>query len=154
MSLHEKPYVIFPDVLKRWSFQKNLRWNIIFFVLSGKVIFLFPENRILHLDEKWKMIFLKKKYMEIWYFRQMFWKDGLFNKITPEYDLSCIIWEGGIFFPKAWFFSLDGKRKMIFVKKNMEIWYFLYIRTGVTNVKQRPSARNKIKDKLIPQRNT
>ena len=153
MSLHEKPYIIFPDVLKRWSFQKNLRWNIIFFVLSGKVIFLFPENKILHLDEKWTMIFLKKNT----------WKYDIFVKCSENmvYSIklhrnmiSCIIWEGGIFFPKAWFFSLDGKRKMIFVKKNMEIWYFLYIRTGVTNVKQRPSAKNKIKDELIPQRNT
>ena len=34
---------------------------MIFLVLSGKVIFLFPENMILTPDGKWKMIFLKKK---------------------------------------------------------------------------------------------
>ena len=59
-------------------FPKHLHWNIIFLVLSGKVMFLFPENMIL--DGKWKMIFLKKKYTEIWYFVQTFWKDGLFKK--------------------------------------------------------------------------
>ena len=29
--------------------------------------------------------------MGIWYFLQIFWKDGLSIKITLEYDLSCII---------------------------------------------------------------
>ena len=31
------------------------------------------------------------------------------------------------FFPKIWSYSLDGKWKMIFLKKYLEIWYFLYI---------------------------
>ena len=31
---------------------------------------------------------------------------------------------------------------------------FLYIRTGVTNIKPRPSAKNKVKDELISQKNT
>ena len=41
-------------------FPKELHWNITFLVLSGKMIFLFPENMILPLDGKWKVIFLKK----------------------------------------------------------------------------------------------
>ena len=53
-SLHGKPYFLFPDVLKRWSFQKKLRWNMIFLVLLGKMIFLFPENMILPLRRKMK----------------------------------------------------------------------------------------------------
>ena len=40
---------------------KKLRWNSIFPVLSGMIIFLFPENMILPADGKWKMIFLKNK---------------------------------------------------------------------------------------------
>ena len=35
-------------------FPKNLRWNMIFLVLSGKMIFLFPENNILHVRRKMK----------------------------------------------------------------------------------------------------
>ena len=50
-----------------------------------------------------------------------------FQKIPLEYDPSCIIREYGIFFPKIWSYSLDGKWKMIFLKKYLEIWYFLYI---------------------------
>ena len=50
-----------------------------------------------------------------------------FQKIALEYDLSCIIREYRIFFPKIWSYSLDGKWKMIFLEKYLEIWYFLYI---------------------------
>ena len=41
--------------------------------------------------------------MEIRYFFQMFRKDGLFKRIAQEYDLSCIIWKDGIFFPQKWY---------------------------------------------------
>ena len=78
-------------------------------------------------------IFLEK-YMEIWYFLQKFQKDGLLKKIALEYDPSCIIWKNGFFSQKKHdIFSLDGKLKMIFLKKYMEIWYFLYLRGGVTD---------------------
>ena len=77
LSLHEKPYFLFPDVLKRQSFQKKLRWNMIILV-SGKMIFLFLENMILPPGRKMKDDLSQK--MEIWYFLQMFWKDGLSKK--------------------------------------------------------------------------
>ena len=35
-------------------FPKKLRWKLIFLVLSGKMIFLFPENMILHVISKMK----------------------------------------------------------------------------------------------------
>ena len=62
------------------------------------------------------------------FFFQMFWKYDLSKKIALEYDLSCIIryqesWY--FFFPKISSYSLDGKWKMIFLKKYMEIRYFL-----------------------------
>ena len=60
-------------------FPKNSRLNMIFFVISGKMVFLFSR----------------------------------------KYDI----------------FSLGGKwKKMIFIKKRVEIWYFLYICVGVTGV--------------------
>ena len=53
-------------------------------------------------------------------------------------------------------FSLDGKWKMIFLKKYMEIWYFLYICINATNMKlpfykksQRWSSPEKIHLKVI-----
>ena len=44
-STAEKLYSLFPNVLKRSSFQK--KWNSFFLALSGKMVFLFPENMIL-----------------------------------------------------------------------------------------------------------
>ena len=43
------------------------------------------------------------------------------KKFALEYNLSCIIWKDGIFSGKYDIFSLDGNRKMIFLKKYMEI---------------------------------
>ena len=47
-TLHGKPYFLFPDVLKRWSFQNGLRRHMIFLVLSGKMVF-FPKKMIFFL---------------------------------------------------------------------------------------------------------
>ena len=52
LPLRGKPHFIFPKVLKRWSYQNKSRRNMIFHVLLGKTIFLFPENMILPLEEK------------------------------------------------------------------------------------------------------
>ena len=39
--------MIFPsNAQKRWSFQKGLRWDMEFLVLSGKMVFFSPENMI------------------------------------------------------------------------------------------------------------
>ena len=46
-------------------------------------------------NERWSFF---KKYTEIWYFLQTFWKDGLSKKAAPVHDLY-IIWNNGIFFP-------------------------------------------------------
>ena len=39
---------------EKMVFPKKLRWNMIFLVLSRKMIFPFPENMILHLRRKMK----------------------------------------------------------------------------------------------------
>ena len=76
------------------------------------------------------MIFLKK-YMEIWYFLQMPWKDGLSKKNRAG------IWYfiDRIFFSRKYdLFCLDGKWKMAFLKKYMKTWYLQYICVNVTNM--------------------
>ena len=55
------------NFLKRWSFQKEPRGDMIFLVLSGKMVFFPRKHDIFSLGRKWEMTFLKK-YMEIWYF--------------------------------------------------------------------------------------
>ena len=134
-SLHGKPYFYFPDVLKRLPFKKN--------ALKYDLSCIIGKNDIFR--QKMKVDLSRKKYMKIWYFLQMFWKDGLFKKIYLEYDITCIIWKGGLFPRKNDIFSLDGKWKMILLKKCMAIWYFLYIRIAVSNMISCPSAKKKSK---------
>ena len=55
------------NFLKRWSFQKGPRRDMIILLLSGEMVFLSQKHDILSLGRKWEMTFLKK-YMEIWYF--------------------------------------------------------------------------------------
>ena len=55
------------NVQKRWYFQKEPRWYMIFLVLSGKVVF-FPKN----------MIFFPRTENETKSFSRNTWKDDIF----------------------------------------------------------------------------
>ena len=125
-SLHGKSYFCFSRRPEKIVFPNNSRWNVNFFVLSGKMIFLFPENMILPPDGKWRMIFLKK-YTEIWYFLQMFWKDGLFEKDRAGiWSFLYYLERWGVFPPNTGYFFPGRKMKeMIFLKKYTET-YFLF----------------------------
>ena len=130
-----KNRVSFSRCFGKMVFPKKSRWNMIFLELTGKMIFLFSENMILFFRRKRKDDLSQKNYLEIWCFLQMFWKDGLSNSclITIVFVIS-----GNMVFlfsGKFDIFSLDGKwNKMIFIKKYMEIWYFLYIYINVKNL--------------------
>ena len=56
------------NVLKRWTFQKGPCWDLIFLVLSGKVVF-FPQNIVFFpwTENEGGMTVLKR-YTETWYF--------------------------------------------------------------------------------------
>ena len=83
---------------------------MIFLVLSGKMIFLFPENIILFFRRKMKDDLSQKNTWKYDIFFKCPEKMVFPKKTTLEYDLSCTIWKDGIFFPgKYYIFSLDGK---------------------------------------------
>ena len=63
-------YDIFFKCPEKMFFPKKSRWNMIFHVLSGKMVFFSGKCDIFFSDGKWKMIFLKI-YIEIWYFLYM-----------------------------------------------------------------------------------
>ena len=66
--------------LKRWSFQKGSHRHMIFFVLSGKMVF-FPQKHVISsLGRNWEAVFLRK-YMEIWHF--LCTRTGVTN-VTPR----------------------------------------------------------------------
>ena len=81
-SLHGKPCFLFTDVLKRYSFQKNCTgiWSFLYY--RERWYSFLPKIWSHHLSPRRKMKnhLSQKNYMEIWYFFQMFWKDGLFKK--------------------------------------------------------------------------
>ena len=81
---------------------------MIFLVLSGKMIFLLPENMILFSRRKMKDGRSQKIHGNI--FRSDVLKRWSFQKIVPEYDLSRTIRKDGISFSrKCDLFSMGGK---------------------------------------------
>ena len=103
MTLHGRPYFLFPDVLKRWSFQKNCAgiWSFLYY--RERWYFFFPKIWSYTLDRKWKIIFLEK-HTEIWYFLQAFWNDGLSKRgRAGTWSFLCYL-EGWYFFPESMIF--------------------------------------------------
>ena len=91
---------------EKMVFPKKLRWNMIFLVLWGKMIFLFPENMILPPGRKWKMIFLKKIHENM-----IFSSNVLKKSVALGHVLSCTTWGGGISSPKTRYFFPGWKMR-------------------------------------------
>ena len=139
---------------EKMVFPKNLGWNMIFLILSGKMIFLFPENMIFPPRRKMKDD-LSKKYTEIWYFLQMLQKDGLFRKdCAGTWNFLYYLERWYFFPPKTWYFFLGRKARSNILHEIRGDKMFRVTRTGVTNVAPRFSVKKKIKDDLIPQKYT
>ena len=81
---------------------------MVFLVLWGKMLFLFPENMILSVGRKMKYdIFFKCS------------EKTVFSKrIALGYDFSCIIWKDGIFYQKHDVFSLEGGKRRSFSRNS------------------------------------
>ena len=103
---------------------KKYLWNIIFLVLSGKLIFIFPELWSYTLGGKWKMIFLKKIHGNMT-FSSKFLKRWSFQK-GPRRDMIFLVLSGKMVFfsQKHDIFSLGRKWEVAFLRKYMEIWHF------------------------------
>ena len=87
---------------EKMVFPKKLRWNMIFLVLSGKIMFLFPENMILYLRRKMKDDLSQKNTRKYDIFFKLSKKMVFLKKVTPEHP--CIIWKDGVFSRKNIFF--------------------------------------------------
>ena len=136
ITLHEKPYFLFPNVLKRWSSQKN-RTGIWSFLYYQERYFFFPKIWSYSLDTKGKMIFLKKMSGKMIFSsnvcseRMVFPRNSRLNMIFFVISVKMVF----LFFKNYDIFSLGGNwKKIIFIKKRVEIWYFLYICVGVKSM--------------------
>ena len=133
MPVH-KNHIFFSKCSENMIFPKKLRWNMIFLVLSGKLVFLFPENIILFFRRKMKDDLSQKIHGNTIFFSNGS-KTWSFQKTHGGIWSFLYTWKDSNFFPGKYdIFSFDGKWKMIFLKKYMEIWYFLYICINVTNM--------------------
>ena len=111
---------------EKMVFPKKSCWNMIFLVLSGKIMFPFPENMILHLRRKMKDDLSQKNTRKYGIFFKLSEKMVFSKRAALGHDLSCIISKDGIFFPRKHDISSLGRKwEMTFLKKYMEIWYFL-----------------------------
>ena len=101
------------------------------------------------------MIFLKKKNTRKYDIFFMPSEKMVFSKgAVPGYDLSCIIWKDGIFFPKTRYFFLgqeasDGLLQEIHGNMIFSLYTYGCYKRGVT-----PLCQKKIKDGLILQKYT
>ena len=112
-TLHNKPYFLFPNTLKRLPFQKKCIWIWSFLYHQERWYFFSLKIWSYSLERKWKIIFFKK-FMEIWYFR----KRWSFQKTCSEmwsflYDQE----RCHLFLSKIWYFFYCRKWKMVFLKK-------------------------------------
>ena len=92
-------------------FLEKLPWNMIFLVLSGKVIYPFPEKMILHLWHKMKNDLSKKIHGNLIFSsgppkKMVFPKGAVLAR-----DLSYIIWKDGFLFQRTWSFFIGQKAK-------------------------------------------
>ena len=98
--------ILFPDVLKRWSFQKNRAgiWSFLYY--RERSCFFFPKIWSYTLGGKWKMIFPKKIHGNM-IFSSSFLKRWSFQK-EPHQEMTFLVLSGILvfFFPKTRYFFL------------------------------------------------
>ena len=114
---------------------------MIFLVLSGNIMFPFPKNMILYLRWKMKDDLSQKNTRKYDISFKLSEKMVFPKRAASAHDLSCIIWKDGIFSQKHDIFSLGKKWEAALPRKYMEIWHFLCVNTGVTNLAPRPSVK-------------
>ena len=90
---------------------KKLCWNMIFLVLSGNMIFLFPENMILHLRRKMKDDLSEKIHGNM-IFSSNFLKRWSSQKGPRRHMIFLVLSaKMAFFFPKIWYFFPGQKVK-------------------------------------------
>ena len=127
---------------------------MIFLVLSGKIMFLFPKNMILHPRRKIKDDLSQKNTRKYDISFKLSEKMVFSKGATPGDDLSCIIWKNGIFFPKTRYFFLGQEVRDDLSQERHGNMIFSVYTYGCYKRSVMPLCQKKIKDGLIPQKYT
>ena len=143
--LHGKPYFLFPDALKRWYFQKNRSgiWSFLYY--RERQYFFFQKIWSYILGGKWMLIFLKNDTRKNGIFFKLSEKMVFSNKATLGHGLSLSSRKVVFFLSKTFFFSLGRKWEVTFLKKYMEIWYFLCTLRVLQTWRHAPLSKRKSK---------
>ena len=96
---------------EKMVFPKKLHWNMVFHLLLGKIIFIFPENMILRFRRKMNDDLYQKNIRKYDIFFKHSKKMVFSKRAALGYDLSCIIWKDGIFFPENMIFFPWAERE-------------------------------------------
>ena len=147
-----KPYFLFPDILKD-GFSKKIALEFGLSCIIGKDDISFfrkydlTPGREMKDDLSQKNIRSEKEI-------QIFWKDGLFKKDRAGTWSFLYYLERWYFFPKNMVFFpwSENERRMTFLKKYTETWYFLFAMFHATPCEkknQRRSYPTKIHLKVI-----
>ena len=144
----------FPRRPEKMIFPKKSCWNMIVLVLSGKIIFLFPENMIWHLRQKMKDDLSQKNTRKYDIFFKVSEKMVFSKRAAPGHDLSCIIWKDGIFFPENMIFFPWAESERRSFSGNTWTYDIFCVHVWVLQTWCHAPLSKKIKDGLIPQKYT
>ena len=147
-----KPY--FPDVLKRWFFQKNCAgiWSFLYY--RERWYFFFPKIGSYTLDGKWQMIFLKKIHGNI-VFSSNFLKRWSFQ-IGPRRHMIFLVLSGkmAFFFPENMIFFLWAESERRPFSGTTWKYDIFCVHVRVLQTWYHAPLSKKVKDGLIPQKYT
>ena len=99
-------------------------WDMIFLVSPGKMIFVFPENMILLFRRKMKDDLSQKIHRNMIYFSNVLKRWSFHENRSRTWSFFYHRERWYFFFLKIWYFSTDGKWKMIFRKKTHQNMMF------------------------------
>ena len=137
---------------EKMVFPKKSRWNMIFLVLLGKMIFLFPENMILPPDGKWKIIFLKKIHGNM-IFSSNVLKRWSFQKRLLRWGMIFIVLSGKmVFFPENMIFLPWAGSEGWPFSRNTWKYDISCVHVWVLQTWCHAPLSKKIKDGLIPKK--
>ena len=126
---------------------------MIFLVLLGKIIFLFPKNVILPLRRKMKDDLSQKNRRKYDIFFKSSEKTIFLKRAAPGHDLSSIIWKDGIFPENKIFFICAESERRSFSRNTWKYDIFC-VHVKVLQTWRHALCQKKIKDGLIPPKYT
>ena len=126
---------------------------MIFLVLLGKIIFLFPKNVILPLRRKMKDDLSQKNRRKYDIFFKSSEKTIFLKRTAPGHDLSSIIWKDGIFPENKIFFICAESERRSFSRNTWKYDIFC-VHVKVLQTWRHALCQKKKKDGLIPPKYT